>query len=74
LKFRVSLDRLNSHRLIFSILARKPTQELALELMPETKKDGLNDFMRMVRLLFHFECLDERDKLKRNFDLVTAAQ
>ena len=74
MKFRVSLDRLNSHRLIFSILARKPTQELALELMPETEKDGLNDFMRMVRLLFHFEYLDERDKLKRNFDLVTAAQ
>ena len=49
-------------------------QELALELMPETEKDGLNDFMRMVRLLFHFEYLDSRDKLKRNFDLVTAAQ
>mmetsp|Transcript_11867 Transcript_11867/g.39447 ORF Transcript_11867/g.39447 Transcript_11867/m.39447 type:complete len:582 (-) Transcript_11867:564-2309(-) len=49
-------------------------KELALELMPETEKDGLNDFMRMVRLLFHFEYLDERDKLKRNFDLVTAAQ
>ena len=42
--------------------------------MPETEKDGLNDFMRMVRLLFHFEYLDSRDKLKRNFDLVTAAQ
>ena len=45
-----------------------------MELMPETEAAGLNDFMRMVRLLFHFEYLDSRDKLKRNFDLVTAAQ
>jgi hypothetical protein len=34
----------------------------------------MNDFMRMVRLLFHFEYLDSRDRLKRNFDLITAAQ
>ena len=34
----------------------------------------MNDFMRMVRLLFHFGYLDSRDRLKRNFDLITAAQ
>lgn len=42
--------------------------------MPETERDGLNDFMRMVRLLFHYEYLESRDRMKRNFDLVTAAQ
>ena len=42
--------------------------------MPESEKEGLNDFMRMVRLLFHYEFLDVRDRLKRNFELVTAAQ
>jgi hypothetical protein len=43
-------------------------------MMPETERDGLNDFMRMVRLLFHYEYLESRDRMKRNFDLVTAAQ
>ena len=42
--------------------------------MPDAERKGLGDFMRMVRLLFHFECLESRDKLKRNFDIVTAAQ
>lgn len=41
---------------------------------PEAERDGLNDFMRMVRLLFHYEYLELRDRLKRNFDLLTAAQ
>ena len=49
-------------------------QELAVEMMPEPERDGLTDFMRMVRLLFHYEYLESRDRMKRNFDLVTAAQ
>lgn len=55
-------------------LCYRASQELATEIMPETERDGLNDFMRMVRLLFHYEYLESRDRMKRSFDLVTAAQ
>ena len=49
-------------------------KEIAKELMPEAERKGLSDFMRIIRLLFHFEYLESRDKLKRNFDIVTAHQ
>jgi hypothetical protein len=42
--------------------------------MPESEREALHDFMRMLRMIFHVEYLESRDRIKRNFDLVTAAQ
>lgn len=42
--------------------------------MNDSDKDGLIDFIRMTRMLFHYEYLESRDRLKLNFELVTAAQ
>lgn len=47
---------------------------MAEKLMNDSDKDGLIDFIRMTRMLFHYEYLESRDRLKLNFELVTAAQ